>query len=350
MKYNYLISDVDGILTDGGHFYNACGKQYKKFGSNDKDALRILNEKYFDKILFVTNDEVGFDISKKRIDEMGFEVNCFNAKDRAQFLSSLKGNNIYVGDGIQDAELFKHFALSFALEDSTPQAKENCSYVLPTKAGKNVFSHLLYFLDNDERNDLNDMIFNILSLKEIDKEIESFCDSIVKCYNGHNKIVFCGVGKNALLSELISEFLHPFNIVSVFLDPHRAVHGNLGILKENDILIVSSKSGNTTELIHMMDCLENKTKEKNYTLYKFLLTSSEKCELNNFNFKEHLYLNNIEEISYLGFSPQTTILKYLIVFFVLVNKLARQEKIAKVDYLLNHQGGEIGKNTGHKNV
>ena len=66
-KYDYLISDVDGILTDGGHYYNLDGKKFKKFGSNDKDAIKRLEELFGLKIIFISSDKIGFDIVKKRI-------------------------------------------------------------------------------------------------------------------------------------------------------------------------------------------------------------------------------------------------------------------------------------------
>jgi len=183
------------------------------------------------------------------------------------------------------------------------------------------------------------MLNSLSKLKNHKKEIYGFCNSLAECYNEKNKIVFCGVGKNVLLSDMICEFLHPFNIVSITLDPHRAVHGNLGVLNKDDILLLSTKSGNTAELVYMMECLERKMKMNNI----FLITSGKNCKLERFGFKKILYMPSQEkEVARFEYSPQTTILNYTFIMFVLVNTLANKKRINKIDYLLNHQAGAIG--------
>jgi len=361
-KYDYLISDVDGILTDGGHYYNLDGKKFKKFGSNDKDAIKRLEELFGLKIIFISSDKIGFDIVKKRIaDDWGRKVECLGAKERIDYIKNLPGKKIYVGDGIYDAEIFKKVDLSFCLADSTPQAKKSASFVLDTVSGKNVFSHILFQmeelkkqddnlkLDNSQRyekdsikkslSDLENIRNSFSNLEKSGFKISEFCEEVANCYNRKNKVVFCGVGKNATLSEMICEFLHPFNVVSITLDPHRAVHGNLGLVEEDDILIILSKSGNTAELIYLLECLQRKMDLKN----KFLITSNEKALLRKFNFKKELILPPEKEIAQFSHSPQTTIVLYTGIMMVLINRIAEKKKISERDYLLNHQAGEIGK-------
>lgn len=355
MKYDYLISDVDGILTDGGHYYNINGKSLKKFGSNDKDALKIIDSKYVKKIIFISADKNGFDITKKRIvDELGYDLLFLNVEEeRINFFNNLEGKKIYIGDGIHDSNLFKLFDLSFSLLDSTPQAKKSSRHILDTTAGKNVFSHLLNFLESltkieetnvknfDFNNDLDLIINQVDSLRNYKDGINSFANNIASVYDDNKKVVFCGVGKNALLSETICEFLQAFNVVSITLDPHRAVHGNLGILKKEDILILSTKSGNTSELVYMMKCLKKKMNLENI----FLICSNENAELIKcFNFKDILILPFFDEVSRFYHSPQTTILNYFIIMQIIVNKIVNKKVISERDYLLNHQSGEIGKN------
>jgi len=359
VKYDYLIADVDGVLTDGGHFYTRKGKIMKKFGSNDKDALKIILEKFVEKIIFVSSDKKGFQITKKRIaSELGYKIVLIDPdKGRKSFLECLNGSKVYVGDGIYDASIFSLADLSIALADSTPQAKDKANYTLETSAGKNVFPHLLSLLeslsenrskntkgdlalDKNSSEDLDSLISSLSELKSSEKEISSFCSSVAKSYTGRNKIVFCGVGKNATLSEMVCEFLHPFNVVSITLDPHRAVHGNLGILNKEDVLVLSTKSGNTAELIYFLECLEKKMDMKN----KFLVTSNSMSKLSRkFGFKEILVLPSEGEIAQFSHSPQTTIFLYTAIMMILVNRIVERKKISEKDYLLNHQAGEIGK-------
>ncbi len=196
-------------------------------------------------------------------------------------------------------------------------------------------------LNKEKKNkcDIELMLSSLEKLKYHKEYIYSFCNNIAQCYNQKNKVIFCGVGKNVLLSDMICEFLHPFNIVSLTLDPHRAVHGNLGILEKDDILILSTKSGNTSELIYMMECLQRKIRLEN----KFLITSGKNCKLEKFGFKDILHIpSEDKEIARFDYSPQTTILSYAFIMFILVNALANKKEITKNDYLLNHQAGAIG--------
>lgn len=362
-EYNYLISDVDGILTDGGHYYSESGKTLKKFGSNDKDSLAKINELFVENIIFVSADKKGFDITKKRIvEELGYNLEFVPDKERAKFISSLEGKKIYLGDGIYDRESFSVANLSMCLKDSTPQAKKTAKVIIDTTAGKNVFSHVLNFLEeratpklkvisplknniNEDKikesiDDLNKLINSITNLKVNEKRIAEFCQNIAEAYDGKNKVIFCGVGKNATLSEMICEFLHPYNVISITLDPHRAVHGNLGLINKEDILVLSTKSGNTAELIYLLDCLNKKMKVEN----TFLIVSNSEAELKKrFQFKDVLILPSEKEIAKFSHSPQTTILLYAAIMMVLVNRISEKKNLTERDYLLNHQAGDIGK-------
>jgi 3-deoxy-D-manno-octulosonate 8-phosphate phosphatase (KDO 8-P phosphatase) len=78
-KISNFIIDVDGVLTDGGFYYDATGKVMKKFGPDDADALKLLSQTV--NVLFVSADSRGFDISKTRVKDMGFEIFLVSSKD-----------------------------------------------------------------------------------------------------------------------------------------------------------------------------------------------------------------------------------------------------------------------------
>ena len=72
---DYFILDVDGVITDGQMIYDKNGKKFKTFGPDDTDALKVL--KPFIKIHFVSGDKKGFNISKKRVTDMGLRYLLF---------------------------------------------------------------------------------------------------------------------------------------------------------------------------------------------------------------------------------------------------------------------------------
>jgi D-arabinose 5-phosphate isomerase GutQ len=312
MKLN-LISDIDGILSTGEHIYSVEGKVLKSFGSNDKDALKVLIN-YFDKIIFCSADVAGEEINKNNLKVMGdFVLYEFCNIESRQDLINKYSPCIYIGDGIHEPKAL----INICLSDSTPQAKENSDVVLPTVAGKNVFPHLLKWLESEN--------------------IFKFVSKIKNALNG--KIILTGVGKNYSLAQLVSEFFLPYNLVAVPLDANHSMHGSLGIIKDGDILIASSKSGNTRELLEMMMALQEKNPNFKNT---FLITSNKNC--NGKKYFEHVLVSSEEqENSLCGLSPQTTIEKYLKIYFQILNILNQDNNCTKIDYLLNHQGGTIGK-------
>lgn len=306
-----LICDIDGVLTTGEHFYNEKGKVFKSFGSNDKDALCVLLQK-FGEVIFCSADYRGGKINSLRTSELGIRFEYIPVLQRQEFVNK-HTPCMYIGDGIEEPSA----TINFCLQDSTPQAMDISDHVLPTFAGKNVFPHLLMWLKNNE--------------------IFTFGMNIKRALG--EKIVLAGVGKNFSLAQLVSEFFLPYNMVAVPLDANHSTHGSLGIIKSTDVLIASSKSGNTEELVNMMIALKHKL--PNFT-NTFLITSNTSCVLAKY-FNHILVIDSRSENSLHGLSPQRTIEKYLNVYFQILNILNSDSGCSKKDYLLNHQGGSIGK-------
>ena len=69
IKPSLFVLDVDGVLSSGQFLYDSNGKQYKIFGPHDNDGLKLIS-KYI-KIRFISADTRGFEISKKRVEDMG---------------------------------------------------------------------------------------------------------------------------------------------------------------------------------------------------------------------------------------------------------------------------------------
>ena len=133
-----LISDVDGVITDGSYYYSVDGKVLKKFGPHDKDGLKIL--KPLIKIIFITADKNGFKISQKRIKDWGFCLYLVTEEDRENFIC--KQNNskqiIFIADGYHDAKLFKKINCSITPSSARIEAKKNATFITPSKGGEGV--------------------------------------------------------------------------------------------------------------------------------------------------------------------------------------------------------------------
>ena len=85
IKPKYFILDVDGVITNGQMTYDKYGKKYKVFGQDDHDSLKVI--KKYVKVYFVSGDKIGFKISKKRVEDMGFKIKYLPVEIREKWLN-----------------------------------------------------------------------------------------------------------------------------------------------------------------------------------------------------------------------------------------------------------------------
>lgn len=151
-----FVLDVDGVLTDGSFYYTSEGKLMKKFGADDNDALSLLRP--YVNILFVTGDRRGIEISKRRIEDMHFELNLVSTIKRIEWIKERYNpmDVIYMGDGIFDHYVMREVGYAIATADADSNAKRYADYVTERTGGKRAVAeaclHLLgkFFSPYDE--------------------------------------------------------------------------------------------------------------------------------------------------------------------------------------------------------
>ena len=75
---------------------------------------------------------------------------------------------------------------------------------------------------------------------------------ILDCLTDSGKVVVTGVGKNLHIAQKISATLASTGTTSVMLNPSQAMHGDLGILNDGDVLLALSYSGESEELVNLV--------------------------------------------------------------------------------------------------
>ena len=132
---NFII-DVDGVMTTGQFLYSANGKTYKIFGPHDTDGLKMIKDKV--NIVFITADKLGFPISKKRIDDMGYPIELVNEQDRYNYIKEKYGfeNTIFMGDGIFDAPMLKACKFGIASKNARKEAIESAAFVTASNSAE----------------------------------------------------------------------------------------------------------------------------------------------------------------------------------------------------------------------
>ncbi|MDD3001454.1 MAG: KpsF/GutQ family sugar-phosphate isomerase [Candidatus Riflebacteria bacterium] len=84
---------------------------------------------------------------------------------------------------------------------------------------------------------------------------ENFSKAIDLILNSHGRLVVCGMGKSGLIGHKISATLSSTGTPSFFLHPAEALHGDLGMIRDNDVMLLLSNSGETEEIVKLVPFL-----------------------------------------------------------------------------------------------
>src|SRR5690554_7694824 len=90
---------------------------------------------------------------------------------------------------------------------------------------------------------------------------EEFAASVELIYNSKGRVIITGIGKSAIIATKIVATLNSTGTPAVFMHAADAIHGDLGLILEDDVVICISKSGNTPEikvLVPLIKALGNK--------------------------------------------------------------------------------------------
>jgi len=141
-----LVLDVDGVLTDGCFYYSTEGKVLKKFGPHDSEASGILSKSF--EIRFISADHRGFEISSKRIQDMGFSLDLVSASQRIQYIQNLQksGKSVFfVADSPSDVPALVTADFSASPKNVLKEVALSVDVVLDVDGGRGVVAELLNF-------------------------------------------------------------------------------------------------------------------------------------------------------------------------------------------------------------
>jgi len=84
----------------------------------------------------------------------------------------------------------------------------------------------------------------------------SFADAVNLIYNCSGRTIITGVGKSGLIARKIVATLNSTGTSSIYLHPTDALHGDLGLVRKEDVVIIISKSGATEELLSIISMVK----------------------------------------------------------------------------------------------
>src|SRR5450759_5854294 len=94
-------------------------------------------------------------------------------------------------------------------------------------------------------------------LQLIDKIDSNFSRAVDLIYKSKGRVIITGIGKSGLIGRKIVATLTSPGTQSIFLHPVEGIHGDLGIVTKEDILLAISNSGETNELIPIISSVRH---------------------------------------------------------------------------------------------
>jgi arabinose-5-phosphate isomerase len=153
----------------------------------------------------------------------------------------------------------------------------------------------------------------------------------------HGKLVCSGMGKAGQIAINIATTFSSTGTPAIFLHPSDAQHGDLGVIQQNDLLLLISNSGKTREIIELVGL----AKGLHPGIPLIVITGNPEGELAR---EAHvlLYTGHPEEVCPLGLTPTTSTTTMTVIGDVLVVLMMKQIGFKPADYALRHHGGYLG--------
>lgn len=187
---------------------------------------------------------------------------------------------------------------------------------------------ITYF--ENELKEINDSIHSINQ-----SEFQRWVDEAVDIINAGHKIVVSGLGKNVPICEKFVGSMVSLGMDAAFLHTNSAVHGDMGIVKDKDMVIILTKSGETSESIYLARLLLKR--DVNMWLLSFEENSTLAREISN-----HIILKLNDEGDMWNIMPNNSTTINLIVLQGLAMQIAQKRGLTIEDFKRNHPGGHIG--------
>lgn len=174
------------------------------------------------------------------------------------------------------------------------------------------------------------------SIHSIDMNIfEKWVNEAIDVLKSGHKIIASGLGKNVPVCEKFVGSMLSLGLDAFFLNSNSAVHGDLGAVKDGDMVIILTKSGETAESIYLARLLQER--RVNMWLLTFKKESTLTREIAN-----SLIIDLLHEGDLWNIMPNNSTTLNLIVLQGLVMTIADKMKISIEQFKRNHPGGAIG--------
>ena len=163
-----ILTDIDGVWTDGGMYYDDTNIELKKFHTYDSAGVLFAHRMGI-KVGILTGENTN--IVKRRADKLLVEYCFLGVKDKLQKALELCAENgitleevAYIGDDINDLALLKKVGFSAAPSSSPEYVKKHVKYVTIKAGGDGAFREYVEYLLGEEK--IEELVNNSLLTRQ----------------------------------------------------------------------------------------------------------------------------------------------------------------------------------------
>lgn len=175
------------------------------------------------------------------------------------------------------------------------------------------------------------------AIEKLEKYIDNdFSEAVKTIFSTKGRVIITGIGKSANIGMKIVSTLNSTGTPAIFMHAADAIHGDLGIIQNDDVIICISKSGNTPEIKALVPLIKNTSNPLIAIVgntESFLATQAD------------LVLNTTveEEADPNNLAPTTSTTAQLVMGDALAVALLQCRKFTAQDFAKYHPGGALGK-------
>jgi len=172
--------------------------------------------------------------------------------------------------------------------------------------------------------------------KHLDSEFSRAIDILMDAISNRSKIVVCGVGKSGNISYKIAATLNSTGSTAVVLNSQNAIHGDLGLISDGDVVLALSYSGETNELIELIPFI------KRFNVKMVSITGKKDSSLAKYS-DVTLHTPIEREACPLNLAPTSSSTSALVMGDALAMVLLEARGFTEKDFAKFHPGGSLGR-------
>ena len=151
--------------------------------------------------------------------------------------------------------------------------------------------------------------------------------------NKEKNIHVLGIGKSSSLAIYFSDILKSLNLKSFYLNCVNLTHGDSGCIKKDDLVIIVTKSGNTEEILKIIDIIP---------CFKVLITCNNKSNLSSFVDQTFIIPFKYEADLFFNIIPSNSSLNFIAYLNFVINIYVERSNFNFDNYKQSHPSGDIG--------